>query len=257
MFQIGIFRDICAHPTTYFITNSFCAILSFFSSTHNLTHIWWNWVVEVVPYRCKHKNAKALEQHFLSQQKGKPAITNYKCPSTTKTVRFSPLRNPHAPFARSAKHRRDFNPIDVMSAIVPPRRSNARSLIQSPNKHLSDISVCLLSITFHAATVPPASDRRRRGINRPFRVKCDSNLPLSSPRLPPSITPFLPAKSPSASSSGRLSLARLSPLNRISSILPADFPPFPRSSAPVIVVSMHSATTIHDCGDNWTIFIVH
>ena len=99
--------------------------------------------------------------------------------------------SPHAPFARSAKHRRDFNPIDVMSAIVPPRRSNARSLIQSPNKHLSDISVCLLSITFHAATVPPASDRRRRGINRPFRVKCDSNLPLSSPPfLPPSLLSF-------------------------------------------------------------------
>ena len=99
----------------------------------------------------------------------------------------------------------------------------ARSLIQS------QINICptFLFASCRSPFTPPVtavrpSVRQRRGggrrkINRPFRVKCDSNLPLSAPHS-------FPAKSPSAPSCARPSPHRFSSL-----LFPADFPPFLRS----------------------------
>ena len=84
----------------------------------------------------------------------------------------------------------------------------ARSLIQS------QINICptFLFASCRSPFTPPVTAARpsasgggRRKINRPFRVKCDSNLPLSAPHS-------FPAKSPSAPSCARPSLLRSSPL---------------------------------------------
>ena len=85
----------------------------------------------------------------------------------------------------------------------------ARSLIQS------QINICptFLFASCRSPFTPPlvtavrpsANGGGRRKINRPFRVKCDSNLPLSSPHS-------FPAKSPSAPSCARPSLLRSFPL---------------------------------------------
>ena len=100
----------------------------------------------------------------------------------------------------------------------------ARSLIQS------QINICptFLFASCRSPFTPPlvtavrpsANGGGRRKINRPFRVKCDSNLPLSSPHS-------FPAKSPSAPSCARPSA--LSPCCSSSLLFPADFPPFLRS----------------------------
>ena len=178
-------------------------------------------------------------------------ITNHKCPSTAKTVRFSPLRmfhsldgpNTSVTSIRLMSCQPSCHRVAQMLALPP-----YRLLIQSPNKHLSDISVCLLSITFHAATAAPVT---AEGEGAKSIVLSESNVTAIChyPRLSSSLHHSFPSRKIPICLEFGSPLARSSFPSRSHLFLPADFPPFPRSSAPVIVVSMHSATTIHDCGD--------